>query len=290
MKLTIFCLVAFSFCFSSERAQSEDAKGADVSLAKVSEAPIEDNIDYDGDGDVDEADLARASQNPVADMISLPFQNNFLFNSAVGSVWNLNIQPVIPFSLNDDWNLITRTILPVLEIENPPPGVDSFGIGDINATLFLSPAAASKFIWGVGPAFSLPTASNSAFGSGQWGMGPSVVGLTMQGPWVVGAVAQNIWSVGGWTDQNVNQFLVQPFINYNMDDGWYLTAAPVITSNWEAPSGENWTVPLGGGVGRVFTIGEQPVNMNLQGYTNVEHPTGGAEWSLRLQIQLLFPK
>ena len=245
-------------------------------------------LDYDGDGDVDEADLARASQNPVADMISLPFQNNILFDTAFGTVLNTNIQPVIPFSLNSDWNVITRTIVPVLVVEDAPPGVNSSAIGDTNFTAFFSPKEIGAFIWGVGPAISLPTATDRFFGSGKWSAGPSAVMLTMRGPWVIGALAQNVWSLGGWGDESVNRGLVQPFVNYNMADGWYLISAPVITVDWEAD--DRWTVPLGGGIGRVFTMGSQPVNMNLQGYYNVEKPTGGAEWSLRLQFQLLFPK
>ena len=249
-------------------------------------------IDYDGDGDTDEADLARAAQNPVADMISLPFQNNFLFDSAFDSVWNLNIQPVIPFSLNDDWNLITRTIFPVLYTEDQPQMFDSFGLGDINTSLFFSPKKPTNgVIWGIGPVFSFPSATDDLFGSGQWSAGPSVVALTMRGPWVFGAIANNLFSIAGDSNRDdVNSFLIQPFVNYNMDDGWYLTSAPIITANWEADSDSRWTVPLGGGVGRVFSIGQQPVNTSLQGYYNVEHPSGGPEWGLRLQFQLLFPK
>jgi len=197
---------------------------------------------------------------------------------------------VIPFKLSENWNVITRTILPVLAVENPPPGVSTLGLGDINFTAFFSPSKPSKFIWGVGPALVLPSATESFYGSGKWSAGPSAVALTMQGPWVIGALAQNVWSFAGWGDQKVNRLLTQPFINYNMDGGWYLVTAPVITANWEAASGQQWTVPLGGGAGRVFPIGKQPMNINFQGYYNVEHPSGGPEWSLRLQIQFLFPQ
>jgi hypothetical protein len=247
-------------------------------------------LGYDEDGTVDEGDLAKAAQNPVADLVSLPFQNNFLFDTALGFTYNLNIQPVVPFRLSEDWNLISRTIVPVLGVENPPPGVDSWSLGDINATAFFSPANSKKIIWGVGPALVLPSATDSFYGSGKWSAGPSAVGLTIQGPWVIGALAQNVWSYAGWGDRSVNQMLTQPFINYNLKNGWYLVSAPIITADWNASGGEQWTVPMGGGVGKIHRIGKQPINLSFQGYYNVEHPTGGPEWSLRFQVQLLFPK
>jgi hypothetical protein len=116
----------------------------------------------------------------------------------------------------------------VLGVEKPPPGVDSWSLGDINATAFFSPANSKKIIWGVGPALVLPSATDSFYGSGKWSAGPSAVGLTIQGPWVIGALAQNVWSYAGWGDRSVNQMLTQPFINYNLKNGWYLVSAPII--------------------------------------------------------------
>jgi hypothetical protein len=240
----------------------------------------------------DEGSLARASQNPVANLISLPLQNNFLFQEDTGDLlYNLNVQPVIPFNLNDDWNLITRTIVPFFALESAPSGFDSVGLGDINTTLFLSPVNSGGLIWGVGPVLSFPTATDDLFGTGKWSAGPAAVALTMQGPWVFGALANNVWSYAGDGDRgSVNAFLVQPFINYNLDAGWFLVSAPVITSNWKADSDQRWTVPLGGGVGRVFPIGRQPINTSLQAFYNVERPTGGPEWSVRFNLQFLFPR
>ena len=237
-------------------------------------------------------DLAKQTQNPVSDLISLPFQNNFLFSEDGGDlIWNLNIQPVIPFSLNEDWNLITRTILPVLAFEESVPGFDSAGIGDLNTTLFFSPANDSPFTWGVGPILTFPTATDDIFGSGKWSAGPSFVGLTMKGPWVIGALVSNQWSYAGDGDrEDVNAFLMQPFVNYNFDDGWYASFSPIITADWQADSSDRWTVPLGGGIGKVGSIGKQPINTSLHAYYNVERPDGGAEWSIRFQVQLLFPK
>jgi hypothetical protein len=243
----------------------------------------------------DKAELAKAAQNPIADMISLPLQNNT--NFGVGhddDIQNvLNIQPVVPFALTDNWNLITRTILPVIYQPEIVPGSDNeFGLGDINATLFFSPSKAGKLTWGVGPVFSIPTATDEVLGSEKWGAGPSVVALTIQGPWVVGILANNLWSFAGSDHrQDVNQFLTQPFINYNMANGWYISSAPIITANWEAKrSGDTWTLPLGGGVGKIFKIGKQPMNGQIQAFYNVHKPKYAADWTLRLQLQFLFPK
>ncbi len=260
--------------------------------AKDEEFPYEESIDYDHDGVVDEGDLARAAQNPVGDLISLPFQNNMNFDVGPADRTQnvLNIQPVWPIGISKNWNLITRTILPV--ISQPAPGTDrTNGLGDLNFTGFISPKKAGKVIWGVGPALVFPTATDDVLGSEKFSIGPSVVVLTMPGQWVIGALASNVWSVAGDDDRaDVNSFLAQYFINYNYPSGWYLTSAPIITANWEADSGEKWTVPFGGGIGKVFRIGKQPMNINTQVFYNVERPTNGARWQWRFQIQLLFPK
>ena len=128
-------------------------------------------------------------------------------------------------------------------------------------------------------------------GSEKWSAGLSGVLLAQPAPWTVGVLARQIWSFAGDDNRaDVRQFLVQPFVNYNLADGWYLTTSPVITANWEAPSRNRWTVPLGGGVGRLMRFGQRPVNISAQTYYNVEHPDFGPDWSLRLQIQFLFPK
>jgi hypothetical protein len=175
--------------------------------------------------------LAKETQNPVANLISVPFQNNFNFGAGPDRemIWIMNVQPVIPFSLGEDWNLITRTILPIINQPGFVPGQsDAFGMGDLNPSVFLSPAKDEGLIWGVGVTTTLPTASLSEIGSGQWSLGPTAVGLWMHGPWVVGALANQQWSITGWTDTDVNQLLIQPFLNYNLPDGWYLTSAPIM--------------------------------------------------------------
>jgi hypothetical protein len=248
------------------------------------------------------SDLAAAAQNPVANMISLPFQNNTFFgvgpDDETANV--LNIQPVIPVNVGN-WNLVNRTIAPLIYLpdltnglENLPAGFgrgSEFGLGDINHTVYASPAAPGKIIWGIGPSLTVPTATDEKLGSEKWSAGPAAVALTMTGPWVVGGLVRQLWSFAGDDNRaDVSQFLFQPFVNYNMDDGWYLVSAPVVTANWEAESDQRWVVPVGGGVGKLFTIGKQPINSSLQAYYNVESPTFGPDWSIRFQVQFLFPK
>jgi hypothetical protein len=239
-------------------------------------------------------DLAQTAQNPVANVISLPFQNNANFNfGPLEKTQNiLNIQPVIPFSLGEDWNLITRTILPVISQPALFPGDDrTFGLGDTVFTAFFSPASPGRIIWGAGPVLLLPSASDDKLGTEKWGAGPSAVALTSRGPWLFGVLANHIWSFAGDNDRaDVNTTLIQPFINYNFPGGWFLTSSPIITANWEADSSETWTVPLGGGGGRLFFIGRQPVNVSAQAFYNVEKPDFAADWSLRLSVQFLFPR
>ena len=240
------------------------------------------------------SDLAKAAQNPIANLISLPFQWNINFNVGPDNDPQsvLNIQPVYPFALNDDWIVITRTILPVIYQPALVPGGDSeFGLGDLQFTAFFSPSKSEGFTWGVGPVIRFPTASHRNLGSEQLSLGPSFVGLKIQGPWVVGAVVQNVWSIAGDDGRSeVNEFLLQPFVNYNLDDGWYLTSAPIIIANWAADSSDRWTIPLGGGFGKIFKIGNQPMNAQFQAFYNVEHPDNGSDWGIRFQLQFLFPK
>ena len=156
-------------------------------------------------------ELAKKTQNPVADLISVPFQNNFNFNTgpADKTVWVLNVQPVITIKLNDHWNLITRTIVPIINQPSLAPGIEhAFGVGDLNPSFFLSPSGSKRLIWGAGPTFTFPTASSRLLGSGKYSAGPTAVALTMQGPWVVGALLNNQWSFAGWGDTRFNQMLI----------------------------------------------------------------------------------
>ena len=242
-----------------------------------------------GQGD---AELAKKSQNPVSDLISVPLQNNtnFYAGPEEGTLNVLNIQPVVPLHINENWNLITRTIFPVISLPEFTAGGDrTNGLGDTVFTAFLSPKV-SKVVWGVGPALVLPTATDDLLASDKWSLGPSVVLLTMPGQWVVGSLFSNVWSFAGSGANDVNFFTWQYFINYNMPGGSYFTTAPIITSNWEADSGDKWTIPFGGGIGQIFRIGKQPINLNIQAYYNVKKPEFAGSWQLRLQWAFLFPK
>jgi hypothetical protein len=242
----------------------------------------------------DTPELAQLAQNPIAKVISLPFQNNL--NFGVGprndEQNTLNIQPVLPFDIGTDWNLIARAIIPV---EYEPPlgqGTNStVGLGDTSLALYLSPAHPGKIIWGIGPAFTFATASHDELGQGKFDAGLSAVALTIQGHWLIGALVTDVASVSGASDRNnVHQMTLQPFVNYNFPRGWYLASSPIITANWKAPGGQQWTVPLGGGVGRAFRIDKQAMNFQVQVFKNVVSPHDASDWSLRVQFQLLFPK
>jgi hypothetical protein len=177
-------------------------------------------------------------------------------------------------------------------VSQPGPILDSNtnGIGDITQSLFLSPSHGGNLIWGAGPVFTVPSASDPILGTGKVLVGPTAVFLTTPGHWVMGVLLNNQWSVAGNPlTPPVNAFLAQPFVNYNMAHGWYLTTAPIITANWLAASGQQWTVPIGGGFGRVFKLGDQPVNANIAAYYNAIRPTGTADWQLRATLAFLFP-
>jgi hypothetical protein len=260
--------------------------------------------------------LQKATQNPVAGLISVPIQTNT--NFGVGPFSRnqnvLNIQPVIPLNVSQNWNMIIRWITPI--VWQPAPGTANlevygidedtpiylaaqdvqahagvFGFGDMTPTFFFSPAKPHKVIWGAGPMFALPTATGRVLGQGKLSIGPSIVVLAQPGPWTIGALVNNIWSVAGPSDRaDVKQMSLQYFINYNLKKGWSISMSPTITANWQGSSGNVWTVPVGGGVGRVFRLGYQPMNASVAFFGNVAHPVSGSPWGMRLQISLLFPK
>lgn len=273
---------------SKKKAKAQASKTANA-RATAAPAKVAPQQTAPASGQSDEA-LRRAAQNPVASMISIPFQNNMNFGvGPYGKQQNVtNIQPVVPFRISENWNLITRWVTPIIsQPQLTPTGEREFGLGNIQPSFFLSPAKPGEIIWGVGPVLWLPTASDKTLGVNKWGGGPSAVALTIQGQWVFGVLVNNIWAGSG--TQRINQMLVQPFVNYNMPGGWYLTSSPVITANWLARSAEKWTVPIGGGFGRLFKVEGQPLNLSIQAFYNVVKPTFGPDWSLRGQIQFLFP-
>jgi hypothetical protein len=240
----------------------------------------------------DADELSQQLSNPVASLISVPFQSNFDFGGGPGDdgfAYTMNIQPVIPFSLTDDWNLISRTILPIGYRDFSPDGTVS-GLGDTTQSLFFSPKSPGPggLIWGLGPVILLPTATDDFLGSGKWGLGPTGVALVQKGPWTVGALVNHIWSMAGEEDRaDVNQTFLQPFVSYALGHGRSLTLNTESTYDWE---GKQWTVPINLTFAQVMKLGPQPVSFQIGGRYFAEAPEGGPEWGMRATVTLLFPK
>ena len=239
--------------------------------------------------DLAKEELAKKSQNPVGNMISVPLEYWYHGDMAEGSHMNLYIaKPVYPVTFGNI-TLINRFILPLATVSNKvaEPSAKTTGLVNMQYQGFFTSASPGKVIWGLGPVFEFPTVLND-IGSDKFSAGPGLVVLTMPGKWVLGCLAQNIWSFGG---SDVNMFTFQYFINYNISDGWYVTTTPILTANWNNESGNQWTVPFGGGVGKLVKIGGKlPVDFKLQGFKNVVTPTGAAEWNIMFAVKLLFPK
>jgi hypothetical protein len=247
-----------------------------------------------------EAELRKKAQNPIANLYTVPIETTFDFGAANGDATFIQLQPVIPIDAGPIL-IVSRTILPLIDAPggltgqpgNPEPvaGSRKFGIGDITQSFFLSPRDAGRVIWGVGPAIVFPSASADVLGSGKWSMGPTAVALTQPAPWSLGVLVGNVWSFAGDSDRaSVNQLLLQPFVSYNLPDGWFLTTSPMITANWRASSDNAWVVPVGGGAGKFFSLFSQPMNVMLQSFYNAERPRGAPDWTLRFTLQLLFPR
>jgi hypothetical protein len=240
-------------------------------------------------------ELARNLANPVAAMISVPFQSNFdqdIGPARDGDRYTLNIQPVIPFSIGEDWNLISRTILPVVDQSDIFPGAGSqTGLGDTVQSFFFSPKAptAGGWIWGAGPVLLLPTGTNDLLTTDKWGAGPTAVALKQEGPWTVGFLGNHIWSFAGDSDRSdVSTTFAQPFLTRTWPTGWTVTATTESTYDWKA---EQWTVPLGLFAGKVTRIGSQTVQFAGGPRYYADSGEGGPHgWGLRATVVLLFPR
>lgn len=239
-----------------------------------------------------EAELAQQLSNPVADLISAPVQLNYDENIGTaedGSRWTMNIQPVIPVSLNADWNVISRTIVPVISTDGIPSGAGSKeGLGDTVQSFFFSPKqpTAGGWIWGAGPVFLLPTSTDDRFGAGEWGAGVTGVALTQRGPWTVGGLANHIVDINGDTD--INATFLQPFLSYTSPTAWSYTVNSESTYDWEA---KDWSVPFNFTVTKLTRFGDQPVSLGGGVRYWAESPDSGPEgWGARLILTFLFPK
>ena len=237
-------------------------------------------------------DLAKATQNPVGDIVSVPFQFNFNNGGAYKdeTFFNLNFQPVIPIHITKSVTLINRTIVPIDSVPTGN-GTSSSGVGDIQNEMFFTPAKLHKIIAGVGPALSFPTATASPVKTGTWAGGVDGVLLAMPGPWVIGSLFQQIWPMsdtGG--SPKTNLFLWQYFVNYNFGKGWALASAPSITANWDAADGQKWTIPFGAGISRTLVFNKQPMTLTAQYYHNAKRPDNANSSTLRFAVVLIFPQ
>lgn len=241
----------------------------------------------------DEAeDVARKLANPVAAMISVPLQLNYNQNLGIddkGSQWRLNVQPVIPIDLNEDWNIITRTIVPVISQKNILPGSGTqSGIGDIAATAWFSPKAPTSngWIWGAGPVFLLPTSSDVS--AEKWGAGPTAIALKQEGQWTYGGLANHIWSTGGSGANDISLTFMQPFMAYVTHEAVTMSLMTETTYDWE---NEQWSVPIYGMVTKVGKIGNQMISYGAGVSYWAESPDGGPEgWGARFVVTFVFAK
>lgn len=238
-----------------------------------------------------ESELAKASQNPIANLTSFPLQFNYSSGGGLASRTSLllNVQPVMPLALDKRWLMISRTIVPYTSTPLAN-GARRTGLADIQEQMYFTPRKASAFVWGAGPIFSIPSATNDAARTGQWALGPTAVVLITHNRWVVGALANNLWRIGGVNNgPPINQFTTQPFINFNIPSGWAISTAPIITANWGAPDDEQWTLPIGIGLSKVTAVGKQPVSLGMQYYHNTMHPSAAGSDQFRFLFTLLYP-
>jgi hypothetical protein len=239
------------------------------------------------------AELAKKLANPVASLISVPIQYNIDFGigPADAERHTINIQPVIPFSISEEWNVITRTILPIVYAESPVPGGGSkAGLGDTVQSFFFSPKEPTSggWIWGAGPVFLWPTSTDDALGTGKFGLGPTAVVLKQSGPWTYGALVNHLWSYAGQGNTpDVNATFLQPFVTYITTTYTTFTVNTESTYDWD---NEQWIVPLNLQVSQLLKIGDQPISVGVGGRYYAEKPVGGPEWGLRFVVQFLFPK
>lgn len=242
-----------------------------------------------------DADLAQELTNPIADLITVPIQMNFDSDIGpfdAGEKFTTNVQPVIPFSINANWNLITRTIFPIISQSDVVPNAGSqSGLGDVNMSLFFSPKqiGSSGITWGVGPVFVLPTATDSLLGTKKWSAGPGAVALTIRGPWTLGILANHVWSFAGDSDrQNISNTFMQPFAAYTTPGAWTFALVGEPSYNWKS---EAWSFPLNLGVSKLVRFGRLPVSLQAGVGYWVDSPASGPEGiRYRLQANIVLPK
>ena len=251
----------------------------------------------------EDVSLMQDARNPLADMIALPIQTELYLGVGPDDekVSVTTFQPVYPINLGEDWNIITRTLVPLIYVPESEEGLNvlpqgvggdtEFGVGDINFSGFISPSNTGKYIWGVGGSISVPSATDELLGSEKWSAGPSAVVLTQEGSWNKGLLVRQLNSFAGEDDRaDVNQTLIQPWLYYSLNEEWYVFTEPVITADWEQDEDQRWVLPVGGGFGRAFYMGEQAVDVALSYYHHADKPDNGPEDVVRFSVQFLWPK
>ena len=250
-------------------------------------------------------DLIQKTQNPLSKIISVPFQYNLGFNAGTENdkVSTLFFQPAFPTTIGN-WIIINRIIIPILSVPGLTGGLDvlpqggpegndisrTTGLGDINYSVYFTPAKIGFLKWGVGPTINFPTAADNRLGSGKWSVGPTAIILIQPGRWTLDLIIRQLWSFAGDKDRiNVNQMLLQPVIVYNLPDNWFVSSAPNITINWDFPEGNKLSLPLGAGISKLFVAGA-PMIASVRAYYYVEKPVTGPEWELQLQLNVIIPK
>ena len=230
-----------------------------------------------------------AAENPVAAAISLPLQNNTFYG--VGPYRRaeneLLIEPVVPIRISANWMVISRTIVPVVVVPRLSASAEvDYGLSNIQPQFYLSPVHTGKLVWGVGPQLWLPTATDDKLGINKWGGGPAAVGLFRSGHLLAGTLIGNEFA--GVNHVHENQMTINWFVFYNMKHGWYVLTTPIVTADWTAERDQRWTVPVGGGAGKIFKIGHQPLNARAQFFNDVRTTAGGSDWQMQTQLQFLF--
>jgi hypothetical protein len=274
-----------------QRASSITVLGLLLSIVLAASAPAQQasTTAQSPTGVLTDQELAKSVHNPFEDFVKLPIQSTTGFqvghNHSAGD--SVNIEPLVPVSLNADWDLIARPSLTLTYLPSPH---EQFGLEDLQTSFFLTPANATTWIWGVGPIFQFPTATRKELGTGRWSAGPTAALVYSEGPWFDAILAYQLMSFGGNRDRgSVNQTYVEPQVSYNFESGWYVDSDPPMTFDWTANAANGWTIPMGADVGKAFNVGSHAMSFQIGAYDLVKRPDSAPQWIARVSVTFLFP-